>query len=316
MADAILVSVCIPAYKRSDFLKRLLDSILVQAFRNFEVIVTDDSPDDSVKSLCQQYRTHFSLNYYRNPVSLGTPANWNQAISKAKGQWIKLMHDDDWFSDESSLQQFADAIARNPSASFIFSAYKNVYLDTGHTKNVLLNAFRFRMLCKNPVTLFSSNVIGPPSVVIYRNDRAIEYDSRLKWVVDIDFYIRYLSVSQPVYIGKILLNIGIGQQQVSFDCFRQRPVEIPENFYLLNKVGENNLRNILVYDGWWRLMRNLEIKEEKDIIDSGYSDKIPRVISSMIGWQKRIPRSFLQTGFLSKFCMMLHYICNYSKIGK
>ncbi|HTS45058.1 MAG TPA: hypothetical protein VMH01_11725, partial [Puia sp.] len=122
--------------------------------------------------------------------------------------------------------------------------------------------------------------------------------------------------SQPVYIGKILLNIGIGQQQVSFDCFRQRPVEIPENFYLLNKVSENNLRNILVYDGWWRLMRNLEIKEEKDIVDSGYSDKIPPVISSMIGWQKRIPRSILQTGVLSKFCMMLHYICNYSKIGK
>ena len=45
MAEPILISICIPAYKHPDFLKRLLDSISIQSFRDFEVIISDDSPD-------------------------------------------------------------------------------------------------------------------------------------------------------------------------------------------------------------------------------------------------------------------------------
>jgi glycosyltransferase involved in cell wall biosynthesis len=43
-----LISICIPAYKRTEFLQRLLDSIDIQTFKNFEVIVTDDSPGNDV----------------------------------------------------------------------------------------------------------------------------------------------------------------------------------------------------------------------------------------------------------------------------
>src|SRR5580765_4245670 len=99
MPDQRLISICIPAFKGVEFLERLLNSIAVQNFRDFEVVVADDSPDDSVRTLCAQYQSRFSLSYHHNPIPLGTPANWNQAIAKASGQWIKLMHDDDWFAD-------------------------------------------------------------------------------------------------------------------------------------------------------------------------------------------------------------------------
>ena len=47
--------------------------------------------------------------YYKNIKVLGTPENWNESIRKAKGAWIKLMHDDDWFANENSLQKFYEA---------------------------------------------------------------------------------------------------------------------------------------------------------------------------------------------------------------
>jgi len=316
MPAEVLISICIPAYKGIDFLQRLLNSVSIQTFRDFEVVVTDDSPDDTVKELCQKYLGRFPINYHRNPVSLGTPANWNEAIGKASGQWIKLMHDDDWFADKKSLQYFADAIRAHPSSAFIFSAYTNNYLDTGKTRDFFVDSFRFRMLQKDPVTLFSRNIIGPPSVVLHRNNHSILYDSKIKWVVDVDFYIRYLGDKKPVYINKILVNVGVGEQQVTHDCFRQRPIEIPENFYLLEKVGVNKLKNILVYDAWWRLMRNLEITQKEEIIESGYSGKIPRVISSMIALQRKLPRYILHAGILSKCLMVLHYIFNFGKIDR
>src|ERR1700722_12721578 len=110
-----MVSICVPAYKRITFLKRLLESVSMQTYRDFEVIVTDDSPDDAVKELCTSYSRQFALSYYRNDQPLGTPENWNEAIRKAKGQWIKLMHDDDWFTDAHGLAHYVEAVNKNPS---------------------------------------------------------------------------------------------------------------------------------------------------------------------------------------------------------
>lgn len=99
------------------------------------------------------------------------------------------------------------------------------------------------------------------------------------------------------------------------DCFRQRPVEIPENFYLLNKVGYANLRNVRVYDAWWRLMRNLEIRRREDITGSGYTGPIPAVILSMVRWQRMLPFRWWRIGLLSKTAMFLHYFSHYNQIA-
>src|SRR5947208_1047223 len=101
------ISICIPTYQRIDFLKRLLNSISNQTFKDFEVIVTDDSPGDEVAKLCQQY-PQLNLQYFKNDPALGTPANWNRAVSKANGEWIKLIHDDDWFATENALELFCN----------------------------------------------------------------------------------------------------------------------------------------------------------------------------------------------------------------
>ena len=311
---AALISICIPAYKNPEFLKRLLDSVSIQSFRNFEVIISDDSPDDQIRHLAEAFRNQFSLQYFRNAAPAGTPENWNLAIRRASGQWIKLMHDDDWFSDKDSLDLFATSIDQHPGCDFVFSAYENIHLQTGRRKAVFTNRFRLGMVKKNPAALFSRNIIGPPSVTLYRSGRNIQFDKELKWVVDIDFYIRWLREVKPNYIPRPLIKVGISDQQVTMDCFRRRPIEIPENFYLLDKVGRKCLGNILVYDAWWRLMRNLEIKSPDDIRQSGYSGDIGAVIISMVKWQSGLPAILLRQGLFSKCMMFLHYIIHYAKI--
>ena len=314
MKESPLISVCIPAYKHIDFLKRLLDSLTVQTFRDFEVVITDDSPDDSVKNLSAQYLNVLPLRYFRNPVALGTPENWNEGIRQAKGQWIKLIHDDDWLASEHSLQQFADAIKDNPEARFFFCAFRNNWLQSGRMEDIHINSFRYKQLLKQPAVLFSSNVVGPPSVVLHPNDKQFFYDNRVKWVVDIDFYIRYFKTTQPVHIPAILMNVGMGEHQVTQDCFRKREVEVPENFYLLSKVGIEALKNMLVYDGWWRMIRNLEITKEEEIRVAGYNGPIHPVLRSMIRWQKSLPRFVLNNGLASKTCMFAHFLLHRNQL--
>ncbi|MBO9565908.1 MAG: glycosyltransferase family 2 protein [Niastella sp.] len=315
MTFPVLISICIPAYKNVDYLTRILDSVKAQTFRDFEVVITDDSPDDKVQALCDTYKTSFSLHYSKNAHALGTPENWNEGLRRATGQWIKIMHDDDWFRETTSLQQFADAIA-NHTGDLIFCAYYNIYLHTGKEEPIVIADSRVKALMKEPAILFARNIIGPPSVILHRNNQQFFYDPKTKWVVDIDFYIRRLSTEKIGYINQPLINVGMSDQQVTMDCVGNRKVQIPENFYLLNKIGIHCLRNILVYDAWWRLMRNLEVRYEKEIREAGYQGPVHQVILSMIHWQSKIPRRLLTTGVFSKFSMFIHYLTHRHKLSQ
>ena len=299
------ISICIPAYKRTEFLKRLLDSIKIQSYTNFEVIVTDDSPSSEVAALCKQYTGSFQLNYDKNQKQLGTPENWNAGIRRASGQWIKLMHDDDWFSSAESLQQFVSAVERHPECDFFFSAYNNVNESNGDVKLLSAPTGMLQRVMANPAVLLAGNIIGPPSGTMYKNAPAILYDSNLKWLVDIEFYIRYLKGRKFFYIDQPLVNIGIGDEQVTQFTFRVAEVEIPEYFKVLEKIGDAQLKNILVFDAWWRLMRNLKITSVDMIRRNGYSGEIPAAIKKMVSFQRKIPGTLLQQGFVSKTMMTI-----------
>jgi glycosyltransferase involved in cell wall biosynthesis len=309
---AAFISICIPAYKRTDFLKRLLDSISEQDFKDFEVVVTDDSPGNEAELLCNRYSGKFKLVYFKNPQPLGTPENWNQAVGRATGEWIKLMHDDDWFSDAGSLSAFANAARLNPGFSFFYSAYQNVYEEDDRLEAIFINKFRRKKLEKDALNLFSSNVIGPPSVTLVKNDRREVYDKNLKWLVDIDFYISRLKNAKAFYIDKPLVNVGINKHQVTQSTFRVAEVEVPEWFHVLNKIGAKSLRGMLVYDAWWRFLRNLRIRSVDDIRKAGYNGDVHPLLLSMIRWQHFFPRPLMQTGVFSKLTMFMHRLTHQS----
>jgi len=307
-ADRPYISICIPAYKRTEFLKRLLDSIAIQKFRDFEVIISDDSPGDEVKSMADHFSEHLpALIYHRNTIPLGTPANWNEATRHGRGEWIKIMHDDDWFCGPDSLTKFAEA-ARKTGDNFVFSSYFDVYLSKNKRKRIMPPTFRFRMLQKEPAILISKNIIGPPSVVMCKNDGNHRYDTRLKWLVDIDMYICRLQQDKIVYLPEPLINVGIGEDQVTSFVHGVPEVEVPEHFYFLKKHGVKQLKNILVYDAWWRFVRNFRLFSKAIIENYGYSGSVHPVILSMISWQKRMPGALLRNGLFSKSAMFLHFV--------
>jgi glycosyltransferase involved in cell wall biosynthesis len=309
-----LISICIPAYKNHHYLHRLLDSISIQAFKDFEVIVSDDSPDFSVKELLAEYENKFSVKYHRNNPALGTPANWNFAISKAVGEWIKLMHDDDWFAGPESLQIFADHMKQNKK--FVFSAYENHFEgDFARKQQVFMPFLWGKQILKKPDALFAKNVIGPPSVTLLHNSIDLPYDERLKWRVDQEFYIRVLRKEQSfLYINKPLINVGISAAQVTQSCKDVPSVELPEGFIMLEKHGTLPMKNILIYDAWWRLFRNMDIKNEKQL--KQYANKQwPTVILNMIRDLSKINNALLKNGLISKSYMFISYLKNKSLIA-
>ena len=308
MTDSPFISICIPAYKRIEFLHRLFDSISIQTFKDYEIIITDDSPDESVKLLIQKYANLENVRYYRNQKTLGTPENWNEAIRRATGKWIKMMHDDDWFNEENALQLFYETAMKNPSFSFLFSAYNNVDEFSNLKTPVGLNWWGNFLLKQSPLNLFKKQFIGNPSCTFITRDINLYYDNEFKWVVDFEYYIRCLKkVKKYYYIREKLVNVGLNKDQVTKYSFRVAEVEIPENHLMIEKMGFHILRNVFVYDYYWRLYRNLEIRSLSDI-QKYYDKPLHPFLRRMVNFQRKIPVGILKTRIFSKTFMFLNYL--------
>ena len=313
MTNSSEISICIPAYKNVGFLERLLHSISIQSFADYEVVITDDSPDDSVKKFIQDYTFPKPIRYIKNAFSLGTPENWNEAIRNAKGKWIKLMHNDDWFAHKDALKYFYDATLKHSQCSFFFSAFQNINYETGDKEVVKCNLFDRFILWLTPLHLFRKVYVGNPSCTLIRRDAGVFYDNRFKYVVDFEYYIRCIKkLNRYQYIDEVLLNIGFHKEQVTKYTFLVPSVQIPENLILLDKLGHNILRNLLVYDYYWRMVRNLKIRNPTEI-KTYYDKDLNRVIKRMINFQSKVPVQVLQIGLFSKSFMLLNYVFSLMK---
>jgi glycosyltransferase involved in cell wall biosynthesis len=302
-----LISICIPTYK-STFLVKLLQSIEIQTFKDYEVIVTDDSPGDEIAVLCREYATKFPLRYYKNSPAKGTPANWNQGISLAGGEWIKIIHHDDWFTDANSLKTYVDSIGQ--SVDCIFSGYQAYYENSAKLENKTITQDRFKKIVDHPYYLFAANEIGPPSVIMFKKNIEELYDPALKWLVDFEAYVRMMKRYTCIYISAPLITMSYNENQVTNDCFRNPDVEVREALIYYKKNGSITHQKLMTYDAWWRMLRNLNIRNKKDLVHYAKGETVPVFLLRILSFQQKIPASILSKGVFSKLLMSVSYLLN------
>lgn len=102
MKSDLLVSVVIPTYNRPDLLTRAVDSVKNQTYSNIEIIVVDDaSPIDPTEGLS----AYKDLHLFRNSENMGACYSRNLGLSKAKGEFINFLDDDDLLFPEKIEKQ-------------------------------------------------------------------------------------------------------------------------------------------------------------------------------------------------------------------
>jgi len=300
------ISICIPTYKRADLLKKLLDSIKIQTFKDFEIIINDNSPDKTVEDLVNSYVNALPISYERNQPAGSAGENSIKVMQRANADWIKIMHDDDWFASPEALQLFADA-ALHSGKDFIFSANTQVYLDSGRTEADELTPGKKQMLDDSAFCLFYLNVIGHPSVAMQKKDSNIQYDPNFNWVLDIDYYMRYLMAHPGYhYIPQKLINIGKSPAQETYKYYKNIKVELPEYFFLLSKYEPGLLlKNEHVFHLVWNMLKRYRIKHVDQIYAAGYKGVMPARINEIIAFQKYIPRIIIKQTPWSKKLMKM-----------
>lgn len=307
----MFISICIPTYNSGRKLERLLDSIKAQSFTDYEIIVSDDSNNDDVKQIIGLKYPELGIRYYHNSPALGTPANWNNAVAKASGEWIKMMHHDDWFLDENALQVFADHAKKDPEAKLLFCAFQNINTDNDSSYSGSISRFELFLLRANYLNLYK-NFIGNPSCTLVSSTlKPYEYDKRIKWLIDFDFYTWYFRKHKKFgYIPRPLIAFRLHSGQVTAQAQQNPVVEIPESFLLLEKYGVSILRNIFVYDFFWRMYRNLGIRSISQLEHYLGHPCSYKAIGHMINAQSNVPARLLRRGYISKPVMALTWFRN------
>ncbi len=94
-------SVIIPTYNRALFLDELLECLVNQRYKNFEVLVCDDGSTDNTKEIVNKYIKVLNLKYFLG-TNWGGPARpRNIGIQNAQGEWLCFVDSDDlWHAEK------------------------------------------------------------------------------------------------------------------------------------------------------------------------------------------------------------------------
>ncbi|MFY7965921.1 MAG: glycosyltransferase family 2 protein, partial [Chitinophagaceae bacterium] len=263
----------------------------------------DDSNDNAVEEVATSFSEHLDLKYFRNTKPLGMAGNWNKCIENASYDWIKMMHDDDFFVQHDALEIFAKNVTNN-KYDFVFSAAKKV--GESDIEISRLDTQKLKFLEDDINCLVFQNYIGHPSVTFFKKDLKIKFDKDFKWVIDIDFYIKYLS-NKPNwhYIDEVLVGITKDDNQVSAGCFNNPNVEIPEYLLMLDKL--NLKESQYVFFCIWELVRKFKIKESISFKEYYPQFITNALIDRIVAIQRWIPNLMLKQTPINKKLMTFFY---------
>lgn len=116
------VSIIIPTYNRPKLLKKAIDSVLLQTYQNFEIIIIDDCSKENIKVLIDNYRSK-KIKYFRNETSLYAAGSRNKGIKKADGDFIAFLDDDDiWLPNK--IEDQIKLFEKNKNLGLVYSGIK------------------------------------------------------------------------------------------------------------------------------------------------------------------------------------------------
>lgn len=105
-----LVSIAMATYNGAKYIRKQLDSIYAQTYKNIEVVVTDDCSKDDTAAILEEYKKKRGLRYVVNEKNLGFVRNFEKAMSLCVGEYIALSDQDDVW-EPNKIERLIEAVA-------------------------------------------------------------------------------------------------------------------------------------------------------------------------------------------------------------
>lgn len=107
-----LISIIVPVYKVEKYLKKCLDSIINQTYKNLEIIIVDDGSPDGCPNICDEYSKKDDRIKVIHQKNMGLSIARNNGIKLATGEYIGFVDSDD-FIEPTMYEDLYNAIIKN-----------------------------------------------------------------------------------------------------------------------------------------------------------------------------------------------------------
>jgi len=129
------ISVIVPVYKVEKYLRKCVDSILNQTYRNLEIILVDDGSPDGCPAICDEYAAADGRVKVIHKPNGGVSSARNMGLDMAAGDYFGFVDSDDWI-DPGMFESLLNALRRS-SASIAACGY-TYYTDAQNVRQMPL----------------------------------------------------------------------------------------------------------------------------------------------------------------------------------
>ena len=226
-----LVSIIMPNYNCSLFLREALESVLTQTYRNWELIFVDDcSTDDSVSLVKSVCKNDSRIRIYENQKNMGAAFCRNRAIQVASGKWIAFLDSDDVW-DPTKLERQISFMANN-GYHFSYTNYKQI--DT-NSNDLGVFVTGPKVISRYKMTQF--DYIGCLTVIYDQTFiKKIYVDERLKSRNDYALWLKVAQFSKCYLLNECLAYYRVRKNSISHRGIKK----LIKSHYLMFRISEKH----------------------------------------------------------------------------
>lgn len=242
------ISIIIPVYNAEKTLYKCLESLILQKYKNIEIILINDKSTDKSKEICIEFAEKYNfIKYISNQNNLGVSATRNIGLQEATGEYVMFVDSDDWVDYNYCDCLLNELESHNAQLAISGFWYHNDIMGVEPQRNVFNEGCYIDIKSKNDVVeLYSKwhfsalwNKIFLKSII---DKNEIRFDENISIGEDMRFgidYVRCIDNDLIVVINKSLYHyIHINPNSLWYKHMNQLDISVESMKYLFDTLDE------------------------------------------------------------------------------
>lgn len=243
MAERPVISIAVPVFNGASHLRACLTSILSQDVESIEVVISDGGSTDESLEILRKYEDPRIRVLPALDQPNGLHANWSRVLSESRGEYVKLVCQDDLLAP-GCLRRQVDLLWTHPSASLV-AGRRNIIDERDH---VLIRSIGLGRLGGNAETSevptedvvracvrAGTNLLGEPACVMFRRSAIPNppVSDRWNYAIDLDLYMRAADGGRVLVDHRVIAAFRVTPNQLSVKLAHEQAQEMRRYIKLL-----------------------------------------------------------------------------------
>lgn len=195
----MMFSIIVPIYNIQEYIGECIESILCQTYKDFELILVDDGSTDESKEVIKQYAINDNRIVCIFQENQGPGAARNNALRKARGEYVIFIDGDDFLTDRLALEQILNHININTNVDIVVHPLKRMSTKDYIIHNSLVSyddSFNKKINFVDTLDLMltSGKILSSPCEMIFKRNFLLEnklffpegvFSEDIEWIIRI-----------------------------------------------------------------------------------------------------------------------------------